>query len=311
MDYCQIQKKDERDLTMKKILLLGSSGFIGLNLKEYLINFKEEYQLFTPSSRDLDLTKESMVYDYLKEYKFDVVIHAAVCNPRRLAEGTIYHELDSDLRMFFNLERYHELFGKMLYFGSGAEYDKSENISSVNETVLGNGVPKNEYGLAKYIIGKQIEQSRNIYNLRIFGLYGKYENWRTTFISGACCKAIKNLPITIRQNVYFDYLYIDDFCNLVKWFIDNKPNYHTYNMCSGKKIDLLSIAEKVKSISGKDIPIYVCKEGFAKEYTADNQRLLLETSNTIFIDIDLGIQLLYRYYESISKDINIIDLLYQ
>ena len=214
MDYCQIQKKDERDLTMKKILLLGSSGFIGLNLKEYLINFKEEYQLFTPSSRDLDLTKESMVYDYLKEYKFDVVIHAAVCNPRRLAEGTIYHELDSDLRMFFNLERYHELFGKMLYFGSGAEYDKSENISSVNETVLGNGVPKNEYGLAKYIIGKQIEQSRNIYNLRIFGLYGKYENWRTTFISGACCKAIKNLPITIRQNVYFDYLYIDDFCNL-------------------------------------------------------------------------------------------------
>ena len=252
-----------------------------------------------------------MVYDYLKEYKFDVVIHAAVCNPRRLAEGTIYHELDSDLRMFFNLERYHELFGKMLYFGSGAEYDKSENISSVNETVLGNGVPKNEYGLAKYIIGKQIEQSRNIYNLRIFGLYGKYENWRTTFISGACCKAIKNLPITIRQNVYFDYLYIDDFCNLVKWFIDNKPNYHTYNMCSGKKIDLLSIAEKVKSISGKDIPIYVCKEGFAKEYTADNQRLLLETSNTIFIDIDLGIQLLYRYYESISKDINIIDLLYQ
>ncbi len=311
MDYCQIQKKDERDLTMKKILLLGSSGFIGLNLKEYLINFKEEYQLFTPSSRDLDLTKESMVYDYLKEYKFDVVIHAAVCNPRRLAEGTIYHELDSDLRMFFNLERYHELFGKMLYFGSGAEYDKSENISSVNETVLGNGVPKNEYGLAKYIIGKQIEQSRNIYNLRIFGLYGKYENWRTTFISGACCKAIKNLPITIRQNVYFDYLYIDDFCNLVKWFIDNKPNYHTYNMCSGKKIDLLSIAEKVKSISGKDIPIYVCKEGFAKEYTADNQRLLLETSNTIFIDIDLGIQLLYKYYESISKDINIIDLLYQ
>lgn len=311
MDYCQIQKKDERDLTMKKILLLGSSGFIGLNLKEYLINFKEEYQLFTPSSRDLDLTKESMVYDYLKEYKFDVVIHAAVCNPRRLAEGTIYHELDSDLRMFFNLERYHELFGKMLYFGSGAEYDKSENISSVNETVLGNGVPKNEYGLAKYIIGKQIEQSRNIYNLRIFGLYGKYENWRTTFISGACCKAIKNLPITIRQNVYFDYLYIDDFCNLVKWFIDNKPNYHTYNICSGKKIDLLSIAEKVKSISGKDIPIYVCKEGFAKEYTADNQRLLLETSNTIFIDIDLGIQLLYRYYESISKDINIIDLLYQ
>ena len=83
MDYCQIQKKDERDLTMKKILLLGSSGFIGLNLKEYLINFKEEYQLFTPSSRDLDLTKESMVYDYLKEYKmliFHFIFYYCIAN---------------------------------------------------------------------------------------------------------------------------------------------------------------------------------------------------------------------------------------
>lgn len=296
---------------MKKILLLGSSGFIGLNLKEYLINFNEEYQLFTPSSKDLNLTKESEVYSYLKEHRFDVVIHAAICNPFRLSKKVEYQELDSDLRMFFNLERYNELFGKMLYFGSGAEYDKSENIFYVSEGTLGNGVPKTDYGLAKYIIGKQIEQSKNIYNLRIFGLYGKYENWRTTFISGACCKAIKGLPITIRQNVYFDYLYIDDFCRIVNWFIDNQPKYHTYNVTSGTRIDLLSIAEKVKNISGKNIPIYVCKEGLAREYTADNTRIKHELRNFTYTDIDSGIEKLYEYYCSIENKIDITELLYQ
>lgn len=295
---------------MKKVLLLGSGGFVGLNLKEFLDTFKEEYQLFTPSSKELDLTDEKSVKAYLEQDYYDVVIHAAVCNPRRLAPGVSYNELSSDLRMFYNLERYSDRYGKMLYFGSGAEYDKSADIAQMDEETLGNGVPKNEYGLAKYVIGKHIENSKNIYNLRIFGLYGKYENWRTTFISGACCKVIKGLPITIRQNVFFDYLYIDDFCRMVKWFVDNQPKYHTYNITSGKKIDLVSLAEKVNRISGKNVPVYVCREGLAKEYTADNRRLLEEVPVEL-TEIDQGISALYKYYEKIESEIDILELLYQ
>ena len=295
---------------MKKVLLLGSGGFVGLNLKEFLGSFKEEYQLFTPSSKELDLTDEKSVKAYLEHDYYDVVIHAAVCNPRRLAPGVSYNELSSDLRMFYNLERYSDRYGKMLYFGSGAEYDKSADITQVGEETLGNGIPKNEYGLAKYVIGKHIDNSKNIYNLRIFGLYGKYENWRTTFISGACCKAIKGLPITIRQNVFFDYLYIDDFCRMIKWFVDNQPKYHTYNITSGKKIDLVSIAEKVNRISGKNVPVYVCREGLAKEYTADNRRLLEEVPVEL-TEIDQGISALYKYYEKIESEIDILELLYQ
>ncbi len=59
---------------------------------------------------------------------FDVVINAAVCNKLRTSAKADKSEIEQDLRMFFNLEKYSNLYGKMLYFGSGAEYDKAQDI---------------------------------------------------------------------------------------------------------------------------------------------------------------------------------------
>lgn len=195
-------------------------------------------------------------------------------------------------------------------FRSGAEYDKRFPICSVTEDDIGRSIPFNDYGLAKYIIGKNIDRSRNIYNLRIFGLYGKYENYGTTFISGACCKALKGLPISIRQNVYFDYLYIDDFCRIVKCFVDKESKYHTYNVTSGTKVDLKSLAAFVKKVSGSDVPVIVCRDGLANEYTADNSRMRSELGDFRFTSAVDGINHLYDYYREIRNDIDLMKLLY-
>lgn len=296
---------------MKRILVLGGNGFVGKNLQEFLRKYPTDYQIEAPSSKELNLIDESSVALFLKDKYYDVIIHAAICNPLRLSNGVAYNELNDNLRMFFNVAERKDSYGKMLYFGSGAEYDKSMHISGAKEGVFDNGIPHNDYGLAKYIIGKQIESSDNIYNLRIFGLFGKYENWRTTFISGACCKALKGLPITIRQNVFFDYLYIDDFCRIIKWFIDNEGQYRTYNITSGQKRDLLSIAQVVKKACNSEVPIYVCKEGLANEYTADNKRLLLELKDFQFTEFEKAVGGLSKYYEENIEQIDIYSLLYQ
>ena len=69
--------------------------------------------------------------------------------------------------------------------------------------------PLDEYGFYKSITSKYIEKSQRIVQLRIFGAYGEYENYRFKFITNAIVKIFET-SIVINKNVYFDYIYIDD-----------------------------------------------------------------------------------------------------
>ncbi|MDD6795373.1 MAG: NAD(P)-dependent oxidoreductase [Clostridiaceae bacterium] len=295
---------------MKSILIIGASGFVGKNLFEYLNAQKDKYIVFAPRSSELDATDKDKVKVYLENRYFDVVINAAVHNPATNPQRKCDEVLNNTLRIFYVFEKYSHLYGKMIYFGSGAEYDKSKELKSVSEEMIGLEIPKDDYGFAKYIINETIRKSENIYNLRLFGVYGKYEHFKSKFISNICCKAVHDIHFSLRQNVYFDYLYIDDLCGIVEWFIDNKPKHKDYNVVSGKRIDLLSLAQKTIKITKKDLSIFVCKEGLGNEYTASNERLLKEIGDFKFTQIESGIKSLYEWYCMNKDKIDIYELLY-
>lgn len=295
---------------MKKIVVIGSGGFIGRSLEEHLK--QKGYNLECVTHECLDLLDESKVRNFFESNRFDIVIHSAIWNASKSKGCDTHRELDYNLRMYLNVARCCDFFGKMIYFGSGAEFDKRHPICSVKEEDFGKNLPANDYGLAKFLIQHQIDNSKNIYNLRVFGLYGKYEDYRRKFITGCCAKAVLGLPITIRQNVFFDFLYIDDFCRMVNRFIDlDKPKYHTYNIVTGKRIDLISLAEIVRKQSQKDIPIYVCKDGLANEYTANGERLQNELNYHEFVSYEESIACLLEYFKDHTAELDIHDLLYQ
>lgn len=293
-----------------KILITGASGFIGRNVKEYLERKGGRYELYCPSSRQLNCLDEDEVTKYLRNNRFDIVLHFAL-----YADGTDKSKdkskiLEYNLRMFMNFAKNSNYYGRMYYAGSGAEYDKRYDIDNVLEEDIGKSIPTDQYGLMKYIINEIIEKSDNIYNMRLFGIFGKYEYYPLKFISLACCKAIKDIPLAMRQNVYFDYLWIDDFCRMIEYFLQNEPLYHTYNMVSGKKISLMEICNSVLEISGKELPIYVCRDGYAKEYTASNTRFVNECKGFIYTPIKTAIQNLYNWYAEHENQIDIYKLLY-
>ena len=120
-----------------------------------------------------------------------------------------------------------------------------------------------------------------------------------------------DLPITIKQNCFFDYLYINDFVKVIDWGINTELKHHEYNIVSGKRIDLVTIANMVKEVTHKSLPIYVCMEGFANEYTASNERLLNEMGTMQLTSMEEAIKDLYEYYCSIKDKIDILSLLYQ
>lgn len=283
------------------ILITGSGGFIGKNLKESLAR---KHILSAPSSHELDLLDSTAVMNYLNENKFDIIIHSANRNNTRKKDTTAYDSLDGNLRMFFNLERCKNLFGRMYYFGFSAEYDSQHYIPNMKEDFFGTYIPKDAYGFSKYIMSKVCEQENNIYDLRLFGVYGKYEEWERRFISNAICRALKGKPITIQRNVYFDYLWVDDLCNIMEWFIQNEPKYKHYNVCRGSRIDLYSLACMVREILKLDCDIIVGEPGWKSEYSGNNERLLKEIGKYQFTEFEKSIQELCKYYKD---NINMID----
>lgn len=272
---------------MKRILFTGATGFVGKNVIPML---KEKYEIFMPKRNALNLLDSCAVENYIIDNNIQIVIHAA--NP-----NAVKNPLDSEdrmfkesLEMFMNFYRVQHLYEKMLYIGSGAEYDKCQEIASVKESAIGISVPKDDYGFSKYIMNELARTSEKIYNLRLFACYGPYDFY-TKFITHAIRCCIRKEDLTIRQDCWFDYLHVYDLAKTMIFFIENTPMYHDYNVCSGRRIKLSQIAEEVIRQMNSSVKIVFGKEGMNNEYTASNKRLSNEFQIQNPIRLEEGIQL--------------------
>jgi len=298
---------------MNKILITGGNGFIAKSLYEYLSNVYFEplkSNVICLNRQGLDLLDTKKVADYLKKEKFDVVIHTANHDAVPSFTDKMRSDvLDINLRMFSNLSSCREHYGKMLYFGSGAEAGRENWVPKMTEEYIEEFVPKDPYGYSKHIMNKKAKDSSNIYNLRLFGLYGKFDDWRYRFIPNACCKAVLGMPITLKKDALFDYLYISDLARIVHWFIENTPKYHSYNICSAEVSSYKELGQKVIKFSRKDLDLETLEEGEGIEYSGDNFRLLQEKHFT-FVPTGVAIADLYKWYDRHHSIIVKEDFLY-
>jgi GDP-L-fucose synthase len=259
------------------VFITGSKGFIGKHLTEYLKLKYPGYILFTPSSKELNLHKEREVDSYIKSNKIDIIVHLA---NRGGGRDTLdmKNVTEYNLRMFFNIAKHEKRVKKIISFGSGAEYCKHKPVIEAEEDDYLKEMPKDEYGFYKWITSRYIEKSENMVQLRVFGCYGEYEDYRYKFISNAIVKNLLNLPIVIYKNVYFDYIYVGDLLKITDWFIHNDSKYKIYNATTGKKIDLITLAGFINEAGDYKSDIRILNEGLNNEYTSNNERLLNEVN---------------------------------
>jgi UDP-glucose 4-epimerase len=275
-----------------KVLVTGAGGFLGRNLSESLC---QQYDVSAPSRAELDLLDDHAVREYLHHHRFDAVVHAATVRANRRI-GAPPGLMQDNCRMFFNLARNSESFGKLLFLSSGAVYDRSRPAARVAETCFDCRVPADPYGFSKYICAQHVARSANLFELRLFGVFGPYEDWQIRFLSNACCRAVWDMPVTLKQNARFDYLDVADLAKVVGWFIDSKPRHRAYNVCTGRAVDLTALGRKVVCASGKNLAVIVSGPGLGHEYSGDNRRLLEELPGFQFRSVDDSIRALYRWY---------------
>lgn len=280
-----------------RILLTGSGGFIGKNLKSYL---KDKYELLTPRSYELDLINTDAVAKYFKENDIDFVIH---CGSVGGARGVQDRDttIEDNLAMVDNILANKKTATRVILFGSGAMYDKSRNLYKVKESQIGEIIPNDLYGKSKLLIAEKIKNRKDVLMLNIFACYG-YGEKESRFPSYAINKAIQGEDILINQNVIFDYLFVEDMAKIVEHFITTEPKNNIINITPSKSSSLKEIAEIVQSYSQKNINIKILNEGMNFEYTGDNTLLLNNFENLKFTSLEVGLKSLFNYIVSSRKE---------
>lgn len=282
------------------ILITGSTGFIGKNITYYL---KDRYRLITPSHRELDLLSQEKVTHFFEDNEVNFVIHCANFGGTRKCPGS-GELIEKNLRMFSNLAENQNYYDRFIHLGSGAEYNKNLNLRQVSEEEVGKSIPDDEYGFSKYLISRYCEGIEKFYCLRLFGIFGKYEDYEYKFISNAIVKNLLRIPITIKQNVHFSWLYINDLFPVLDYFLTQNPAFSSYNVTPPGTIDLVSVAEMINSLSDYESDIIIENEGLNKEYSGSNKRLTNEMKQLAFTSMESALKDLMDYYKSIVPTIN-------
>lgn len=272
------------------ILLTGSGGFIGKNLKSYL---QDKYNLLTPRSFELNLCDENAVQSYFANNEIDFIIHCGSIGGARGVEDE-KRTIEANLAMVENLLKYKKQDTRVILFGSGAMYGKTRNLHKVKESEIGEFMPEDLYGQSKVKISEIARKRKDVLCLNIFACYG-YEEKESRFPSYAINQNLAHKTIEINQNVIFDYLFVDDMVKIVEYFIENTWQDKVINVTPTQSISLVEIAQIINDLSEYKSEIVIKHSGMNNEYTGDNTLLLKNMPSLKFTPMQEGLKKLYEY----------------
>jgi len=258
---------------MKKILITGSKGFLGQHLVERL---KDNYELITPSSSELNMMDVIDLHNHLFRSKPDTIIHlAAVCggigaNQKSPADFFVKNSLMS--LNVLSMSHHHKI-NKLITLGSVCSYPKFTEVPFKEENIW-NGYPEETnapYGIAKksLLVGCQAyneQYGSNFLHLIPVNMYGEYDNFDPD--SSHVIPALFKKLIEAKENnspsveVWGDgsasreFLYAGDCAKAIHLALETYNSPDPINIGTGKEIlikDLVHVMSEVVGFEGEII----------------------------------------------------------
>jgi GDP-L-fucose synthase len=240
-----------------KIAVLGAAGFLG----SYVTNFlqSKNYKVLPVTRQVINLINYQQVTEWLETNRPDVVVNCATAGGKQRMGDTVFEDVQNNINVFLNFYNNDKLFGKFINIGSGAEFDKTKNISLAKEEDIFKECPNDSYGYSKNVISRLCYNRDNFYTLRLFGCFDKSEpDFRLfkKFVNGDA------LDLIDKQ---FDYFSARDFCLVLDYYVNNTVHFKDINCVYKEKLFLSQILKNFKSVTIEKIS--------NQHYTGDGDKL--------------------------------------
>jgi len=236
---------------MGRTLVTGSSGFIGSRLVKRL----DSSDVITDSdnSSRIDLADRNQV---LRLGSADTVIHLGGRTPKNGIPWSEYFE--NNVSATLNILEYcKKNKSRNLIYASSYVYGKP-NSCPIDESHQVR--PHNAYTESKYI-GERLcrfycdRTDLSVTILRPFNIFGK--SMRDGYLISnlvSSAKTGKETTITNKDSKR-DFLYVDDFVDLLLRIKDHDSKFEIFNVGSGQSHSFAEVAEKIQDIAGEKLSI--------------------------------------------------------
>ncbi len=253
----------------KKILITGSTGFVGTNLVEEM-NKQGYDNLITLSSKDYNLLEQNEVRKMFDDVKPEIVIHLAALS------GGIKTNMEIPADFFYkNLimqtivmhEACNSGVEKYLTCMGGCSYP-STAPSPINEDEMWNGFPQIEsagYSVAKKmnIVQAWAYRKQNNFNAIVTipgNLYGPYDNYNLNDshvipalirkIYEAKMRGDKKIPAWGSGKPVRDFVYVKDVAKALIVTLENYDGDEFSNISSGTQVTIKELYDTVVEVMG-------------------------------------------------------------
>ena len=259
-----------------KILVTGSTGFIGKNLMRLIGKNNYEVCLI---GRNLKIKNtnikiiKSDIYNLnksiskIKKFNPEILIHLAWSGYPDVGKKICKKNLDGQKNFFFNIAKVKSL-KKILVTGSCFEYGNLNGQCKENKRIT----KFNYFSSAKintyYYIKKKNSNKCKVIWLRLFYVYGKHQRKESLIPYLINCLK-KNKRIELKEPFASrDFIHVDEVCRLILKFCNIKSS-GIFNIGTGKYFSPLKIATTLKRfIKSKSIIIYDNKKLKSKFYAS-------------------------------------------
>jgi len=229
---------------MSKVLITGDKGYIGTKLKSFLK--KKEVTVFT--------LKKRIDKDFIKNKNLpiaDIVVHLAaktnVPKSWNYEDDYIVHNINSTK---YILDYCVKNKCKMIFISSYL-YGNTKKIPTSEKSAL---KTLNPYALSKKMCEDMCYFYEKYYGINLiiirpFNIYGPDQN--TSWLISNIINQVKNKKKIILMSLHQkrDYIYIDDFSDLIYTLIEKNLSKGTFNLGSGRSYSIKNVVDIVQKIN--------------------------------------------------------------